>query len=178
MLLVACSKWVLWPLEQTVLSALPYSSLPRGPTVHRELRCSTEGHKTIGGLVWSWWDRALEEPQPCLQLGSSCSPQPASLGRMKEGKSTPAPLPAWVLIASSSRDTKYLCKQCVQILTCKCTCDTFMKYAKYDTLGYDLLCVYIWKPFPWFGSGTEHFWQFVWGKQSQSVSMIHYQHIW
>lgn len=103
---------------------------------------------------------------------------PALLGRMSERKSTPAPLVTWVLIAFFSRATKYLCKQHVQIVTCKRTCDTFMKYANYNALGYDLICMCIWKPFPCFGSGAEHFWQFVWGKQSQSVRMIHYQHIW
>lgn len=37
-------------------------------------------------------DKALEELQQCLRLGSSCSPQPVSLGRMNEKKSPPAPL--------------------------------------------------------------------------------------
>lgn len=150
----------------------PWSHSPLGALVQHRV---AQNH---WGPCMKRRDRTLEELQPRLQLDSSCSPQPASLGRMREGKSTPAPLATWVLIAFSCRDTKYLCKQHFRILTCKCTCDTFMKYAKYDTLGYDLLCVCIWNPFPCFGSGTERFWQFVWGKQSQSVSMIHYQHIW
>ena len=108
----------------------------------------------------------------CSSAAPAAPSQPCWADR--ERKSTPAPLATWVLIAFSCRDTKYLCKQCVQIVTCKRTCDTFMKYAKYDVLGYGLICVCIWKPFPCFGLGTEHFWQFVWGKQSQSVSMIHY----
>ena len=122
--------------------------------------------------------RVLEELRQCSQLSSSCSPQPALPSGTSKRKFTPAPLATGVLIAFSCRDTKYLCKQYIQIATCKCTYDTFMKYVKYVVLSYDLICVYIWKPFPCFGSGTEHFWQFVWGKQSQSVSMIHYQHIW
>lgn len=139
---------------------LPYSSLPHGPTAHLEYQCRTGWHKTAGNLVQSR-DRSLKEPQQCLQLSSSCSPQTASLGRKSERKSTPAPLATWILIAFSCRDTKYLCKQHVQIVTCKRTCDTFMKYAKYDVPGYDLIYVCTWKPFPCFGSCTENFWQFV-----------------
>lgn len=175
MLLIVCGKWVLWPLEQAVLSVLLHSWLPRGATVHLDSG-SAEWHKTIGSLVWSR-KTAQEELQQCLQLGSSCSPQPALLGRTTERNSTPASLAPRVLIAFSCRDTKYLRKQCVQIVTCKRTCDTFMKYSKYDVLGYDPISVCIWKSFPCFGLSTEHFWQFVWGKQSQSVSVFHYQHI-
>lgn len=109
----------------------------------------------------AWYKAERQSTQQCLQLGGSCSPQTASLGRTSERKSTPAPLATWILIAFSCRDTKYLCKQHVQIVPWKRTCDTFMKYAKYDVLGYDLIWVCVWKPFPCFGSCTENFWQFV-----------------
>lgn len=100
-------------------------------------------HRGAQNLCMKRRDRALEEPQQRLRLGSSCSPPPASLGGTSERKPTPAPLATSVLIAFSCRDTKYLCKQRVQIATCKRTCDAFMKYAKYDAPGYDLICVRI-----------------------------------
>lgn len=123
------------------------------------------------------WDKAEKERQQCLQLGSSCSPQTASLGRTSERKSTPAPLAAWILIAFSCRDTKDLCQQHVQIVTCKRTCDTFMKYANmtcwamiwsacvFESLSHALVPVL-------------KISDSLFKVNSQSVSMIHYQHIW
>lgn len=103
---------------------LPYSSLPHAhsPSGAAVQHRATQNHWEPGT---KHRDTALKEPQ----LGSSCSPQPASLRRASERKSTPAPFTAWTLIVFSCRDTKYLCKQHVQIVTCKRTCDNFMKYA-------------------------------------------------
>lgn len=151
MLLIACGRWVFCSLE------LPFRC-------HR----SYSWHE----VAQSCWGLRLQQCRP------TCSSAATMPGTASQRKPAPTPLATWGLIGFSCNNTKYLCKQHVQPVTCKRTCDAFMKYAKYDVLGYDLIYMCIWKPFPCFGLGTERFWQFVWGKQIQSVSMIHKQHIW
>lgn len=150
MLLTACGRWV-----------LPFGAAIQVPQVAQSAR-GAQSH----------WGLRL---QRCSHACSSVATMP---GRASQRNPAPTPLAMWGLIGFSCSNTEYLCKQHVQTVTCKRTCDTFMKYAKYDMLRYDLNYMCIWKPFPCFGSGTEHFWQFVWGKQIQSVSMIHKENIW
>lgn len=108
--------------------ALPYSSLPHGPTVHLEYQRSQGDTKPLG--AWCKAERQSTERATAVSAARQLlQPQTASLGRTSERKSTPAPLATWILIAFSCRDPKYLCKQHVQIVTHKCKCDTFMKYA-------------------------------------------------
>lgn len=99
------------------VSVLPFGAAVQVPQVAQSARGAQ-----------SRWGLRLQQCSP------ACSSAATMPGRASQRKSVPTPLAMWGLIGFSCSNTEYLCKQHVQTVTCKCTCDAFMKYAKYDVL--------------------------------------------